>query len=242
VNTADGSPGPDLGLDYYNVTGLGYKSGKLYIAGQFYHADGQMRVGLAAFDVSGVTPTLLPFNANISDSFGLPSRVMPSDNGSGVFVDGSYLAVNSVTRNHLAAIDAESGHILPSFTTGTDGPVYSLYKDGDDLYVGGEFSTIGGAAHADIARISATDGTVNSQFSPTLDGPVYAMTKIGNRIYAGGGFTTANGYSRRYAAGLKISDGSLGAWSPNLSDTVGAIRVIDQRLYIAGPYVPLEHP
>ena len=129
------------------------------------------------------------------------------------------LPEGSKTRNHLAALDVDTGTLL-AWNPDADGPVHAILvsPDGRHLYVGGEFDTIGGQAAAKLARIDVATGKVDPAFRPGLDGRVRALALHGKRLYVGGSFRAAAGpagaEARPKLAALDAATGALLPWMP----------------------------
>ena len=71
--------------------------------------------------------------------------------GEQVAVGGSFEALGAYPRRNLAAIDLETGRLLP-WNPRADGAVFALTLGRDcRLYVGGGFQTIAGKARARLA-------------------------------------------------------------------------------------------
>lgn len=92
-----------------------------------------------------------------------------------------------LARNHLAAISAADGHVLP-WNPGANNFVRALAvsTDGTKIYIGGDFTTLGGAARTRLAAEAAiapastsTTGTLLA-WKPSADEGVYAITQLGD--------------------------------------------------------------
>lgn len=139
--------------------------------------------------------------------------------------DGTVLA-----RNHLAAISAVDGHVLP-WNPGANGTVRALTVsiDGKTVYVGGDFTTVGGKPRAHAAAMAAiaptsttTTGTVRA-WTANTDGIVHAITQIGGRVYLGGAFLHVNGHGRPRLASVSAATGGLTSWHPKVDAAVRAL-------------------
>jgi hypothetical protein len=150
-----------------------------------------------------------------------------------------------LARNHLAAVSAVDGHVLP-WNPGTNGTVRALTVsiDGKTLYMGGDFTTVGGKARAHAAAMAAitpssttTTGTVRA-WTANADGIVYAMTQIGARVYLGGAFLHVGGHGRPRLAAVSASTGALTSWHPKLDAAVRALLPAagGTRLFIGGSF------
>jgi hypothetical protein len=154
--------------------------------------------------------------------------------------DGTELA-----RNHLAAISAADGHVLP-WNPGANGTVRALTVsiDGKTVYMGGDFTTVGGRSRAHAAAMAAiapssttTTGTVRA-WTANADGIVYAVSQIGGRVYLGGAFLHVVGHGRPRLAAVSAATGALTSWHPKLDAAVRALLPAagGKTLFIGGSF------
>jgi hypothetical protein len=157
-----------------------------------------------------------------------------------VDTDGTVLA-----RNHLAAVSAVDGHVLP-WNPGANGTVRTMVVsiDGKTVYMGGDFTTVGGRARAHTAAMAAiaassttTTGTVRA-WTANTDGIVYAVTQIGGRVYLGGAFLHVGGHGRPRLAAVSAATGALTPWHPKADAAVRALLPAagGSRLFIGGSF------
>jgi hypothetical protein len=133
-------------------------------------------------------------------------------------------------RNHLAAISAADGHVLP-WNPGANNIVRSLAvsTDGKTIYIGGDFTSLGGAprahaaAEAAIAPANVVTGGTLRHWAPKADGSVYTIAQMGARVYLGGAFLHVGGHGRPRLASVSASSGALTGWHPKAD---GAVRAI----------------
>ncbi len=83
-----------------------------------------------------------------------------------VYIGGSFNKVGPVggpmqTRNHIAAIDADTGRAT-AWNPNANGIIYSLAISGNTVYVGGTFTSIGGQTRNSIAALDATTGAATA--------------------------------------------------------------------------------
>ncbi len=150
-----------------------------------------------------------------------------------------------LARNHLAAVSAVDGHVLP-WNPGANGTVRSMAVsiDGRTVYIGGDFTALGGKARAHAAAMAAVapgsttaTGTLRS-WSPNADGSVYGLDQIGSRVYLGGAFLHVGGHGRPRLASVSAATGALTSWHPKLD---GAVRALlpaagGSTLFIGGSF------
>ena len=153
-----------------------------------------------------------------------------------VYIGGKFTSVldtNGVVRarNHIAAVSAVDGHVLP-WNPGANNTVRSLLvsNDGATLYAGGNFTTFGGkarsrlAAEATIAPTSTTTSGTLRSWAPRADQAIYSMVQIGGRVFLGGAFLHVDGHGRPRLASVSASGGGgVTGWHPKAD---GAVRAL----------------
>ena len=135
-----------------------------------------------------------------------------------------------LVRNHLAAISAADGHVLP-WNPGANNIVrsFAVSTDGKTIYIGGDFTSLGGAPRAHAAAEAAIDpastviGGTLRQWAPKADGSIYTIAQLGARVYLGGAFLHVGSHGRPRLASVSASTGALTGWHPKAD---GAVRTI----------------
>lgn len=76
--------------------------------------------------------------------------------GDKVYAGGHFLSMSGQPRQHLAAVDAESGALDPSWTASANSQwgVWSAFACGTKLYIGGDFTEVSGVAQLHYAQFS----------------------------------------------------------------------------------------
>jgi trimeric autotransporter adhesin len=152
-----------------------------------------------------------------------------------VYIGGKFTQVidtngTVLTRNHLAAISAADGHVLP-WNPGANNFVRALAvsTDGKTIYIGGDFTSLGGAARTRLAAEAAitpasttTTGSLRA-WKPSADGSVYTITQLGARVYVGGTFLHVSGHGRPRLAAVAATSGALSGWHPKADAGVRAL-------------------
>lgn len=111
----------------------------------------------------------------------------------------------------------------------------------ETFYAAGPFRTLGGQARIGIGAMNAATGAL-LPFAPVIDtfGCVYAIAKKGDTLFVGGRFSSVNGAPRTNFAAIRISNGQLlpsfSTGVGGVNDTVFAITVYNNRIYIAGKF------
>jgi trimeric autotransporter adhesin len=182
--------------------------------------------------------------SNTSDPVPQPTNgrvraVLVSDNT--IYLGGSFTSVDGLSRNRLAAIDANTGQ-LTDWAPSINKPVRALAvsSDGTRIYAGGEFTRAGGKVHNYVAEIDATTGAVIHSWNPSADAPVYALAVLGPRVYLGGAFGAVDGQSRTRLAAVDALTGALDPqWKPKAGKGSGWTLAADTsrvRLYAGGDF------
>lgn len=151
-----------------------------------------------------------------------------------VAVGGEFDAFGGVARRNLAAINLETGAVLP-WRPAPDGVVRALHARAGMLYAGGDFTHIDQQARRHLAAFSLGSRQLAS-WNPDADGPVHALASLavpaptenvsttpGSRlptpdaivtIYAGGDFDTIGGLARSKVAAISAASGAATPWAP----------------------------
>jgi len=178
-----------------------------------------------------------------------PSDAVPSFNGTVLtiayagntaYVGGDFTAVTvagrPVARDHLAAVDAQTGTLL-AWAPVTDGRVKSLAVSGTSVYLAGDFGTVGGQPRDSLARVDAATGALADTFQHSITGPPYAMVAANDRLYVGGAFTMVDGQARGRVAAFDLTTGSLDTgWAPVVDNQVEAMAADGGRIYLGGRF------
>ena len=203
----------------WQVNGVGWAAttlgGTAYIGGEFSVArahDGSSslpRRNLVAVSTATGQPT--GFRADTNGRV----RSLATD-GARLYVAGSFTSINGVARNHLAALDLQSGAVLPGRVHNTDNDVYALSVGGGRLYAVGNFSQIDGAARQRVASIDLATNHLNGFVANAAGGGVNAVaaTADGSRVYLGGVYSSVNGTPTTALTALDGSGGVVRFPSP----------------------------
>lgn len=197
------------------VYGMALANGKTYIGGQFTKVGGKARANVAAITNSDgkVDATFDP------GTDGRVRAVAASDDGSIIFIGGTFTTAGGEPHANLAALDANTGQPIANWQADTTGPspeVWSLAVKGDRLYVGGRFTGIDGSARKWLALVDIATGDLVTSFKPAPNANVteVVVSPDGSTVFASGYFTALGGQSRLYAAGVDATTGTATAWNP----------------------------
>src|SRR5205085_1204267 len=120
---------------------------RVYATGQFSRArpagaalgtSETPRSNILAYDLT--TGALITSWAPSLNAQGL--RLAASADGSTIYVGGDFDQVSGQSRSRIAALDAQTGAVLP-FNPGANATVEALALNGNTLYFGGDFTTVG---------------------------------------------------------------------------------------------------
>jgi len=156
--------------------------------------------------------------------------------GNVLYAGGKFSRVGARTpRTNLAALDANTGEVLPWNPDPDGSSVNALAADGRTVYVGGDFTRIGGRVLSGLAAVDARDGRASSAAWST-DGPVEVLETHGSVLYAGGHFSRLGGLERNNVAAVDLPSGRVAPWNPGTNGPVRALAVDEHRVYVGGAY------
>jgi len=192
------------GIAVYDLTVL--DSERVILGGNFTKIGAFTRTDVGALLPTGkVDPD---FDASTN---GDVRAVAASEDGTRIFIGGTFTEVNGVPRQNLAAIDAVTGALIADWqadTTGTVPMVKSLAVHDDRLYVGGKFTGIDGSAKQKLAALSVTTGNLVT-WNTGINGNVneVRVSPDGATVWVGGSFTRIKGADRSYFAAIDAVTG-----------------------------------
>ncbi|MGB3013043.1 MAG: hypothetical protein WBB41_00350 [Candidatus Nanopelagicales bacterium] len=209
---------------------------------------GLVTLGSAVHADPGSDGTLdTTFSTNLGGGFNGNVWSVAAQTDGKVVVGGSFTAVNGVTSNRIARLNAD-GTVDAAFSanlgTGPDNDVLSVAVQTDGkIVLGGWFTAVNGTLSARIARLN-TDGTVDSSFSANtgsgFDFDVRTVTiQPDGKMVVGGAFNAVNGTTSIRIARLNSNGTVDTAFSANtgggLNDKVEAVAVqADGKILVAG--------
>ena len=178
--------------------------------------------------------------------------------GDRIYLGGSFTQVTNTdgttfARNNLAAIDANTGKVDPSWNPNATRPsspstssvrTMALSSDGSRLFVGGTFSNVGGLSRNRLAAIDLATGSPDEQWNAGVNQTVWALAVSDTGVYAGGDFTTVKSQPRNHLAKLDATSGTPDPnWTPSADEIspnkYGSVRALafpkdGSRLYAGG--------
>ncbi len=164
--------------------------------------------------------------------------------GNRVYIGGDFTSVRtrsgSVTRNHVAAIDATTGDLIGNWNPNANNEVrgIAVSPDGGTVYLGGFFTKVGGQSRSRLAAVSAGSGSAIGSWRADASSNVYAMAQHGNTLYVGGTFGRVGNSPRRRVAAIAANSGAVRDWRASVDGWVRSIAVAPNgsRVYFGGKF------
>jgi hypothetical protein len=211
---------------------------------------------LAAFDAVTGEPLDWTPRATGNSSYGEVYTIVPSADGSRLYVGGAFTSINGVSRKRIAALDPDTGQVLSDFVAGPDWKVRAILPGLDRIYIGGDFKSVAGVPRGHLAALSPLTGALDPIWKPYtretyLDdgtktewaGRVTSLQFSGDgRIFVAGDFTAVNDIPRRSIAAVSAVDGSVDTtFKPYVEDsrTHGGQHIFDLTLGSGGLYAAM---
>lgn len=152
--------------------------------------------------------------------------------GNRIFIGGAFTAVGTnpasfVARSNLAALNATTGQLDPTFNLPVNGEVRAMAvsPDGTSLIIGGTFTRVGTQLRNRLAKIDLATGAVTA-WNPGASAVVRALAVSGTRVYAGGAFAVIGGRSIVNLAAIDLVTGAVDpAWVPAPNQAPRAIHL-----------------
>lgn len=191
---------------------------EIVIGGSFTSVGGLMRRGLALIDlVSGEADPA--FQADVDK---MVLDLVPTPDGSAVYLSGDFKTVGGQPRNKVAKVNTTTGAVA-SFKAGFNNTVIRLALTGNHLYASGKFTKVGSTERLHVARLDATNGRLDTTWIANTWGPEgklqsngmvqgLEVAPDGSLVYLAGPFTSVNGTS--VAGGIAAVSGATGALDP----------------------------
>ena len=189
------------------------------MGGDFVSTGGQYRRGVAKIDLA--TGTLDPTFRADADNMVLDLEL--TADRTKLYLGGTFMTVNGVVRQRVAAVDATTGALVTSFAPQVNQGVYTIALRQSYLYLGGQFTAVGAVTRQHAARILASNGAVDTTWTANTVGPSGAPYQGGmvlslavapdnSRVFLAGPFKTVNGVA--LPDGIAALSGTNGALLP----------------------------
>ncbi len=213
--------------------------GVVYAGGNFTMVGSTARSNLAAIDRT--TGLATDWNPNVAD--GDDQLVYTLQAGNSLFVGGSFISVNGVARNGLAAIDLSTNSVTswsPVLANDASPQTYvkHLQQYGSTIYVTGEFTTVGGQPRRNFAAISKVTGLPLDflSTSPFGEGRTFAAIHQ-NKLYVSGNFTMIGDSARNKLACIDLTTGLVTGWNPRFKGLdIQAMAFSGSTVYFGGGF------
>ncbi len=210
-----------------------------------------LAAGLTAAGVSpaaAVVPDQI-LSANASSMWQTNNTVFALDVGGGVvYAGGDFTRVrppgaapgtSETVHNRIAAFNATTGAVIPSFDTSVNGRVLDLEvsADGTKLYVVGAFTSVDSTSRLHVARLNLPDGSLDTSWTADADATVATVVANDSAVYVGGDFHTIKGVARQRIARLSTSSGNVSSTFDASSDgriSESALSPDGSRLLVGG--------
>jgi PKD repeat protein len=165
---------------------------RIYVAGDFNRANGQVRSRIAAYDTA-TGALVAAFKPSVAGQI----RALAATNST-VYLGGNVSAVGSVSRTRLAAVSAATGALLPwapvpgAAATAGSNEVLSLVVTGGgtQVVVAGRFATLNRVAATGVGALEATGVGATKPFAVnkliTNQGPnsaIWSLSTDGTTVY-----------------------------------------------------------
>lgn len=158
-----------------------------------------------------------------------------------LYAGGTFTTINSITRNYLGALNANTGSVLAwnaNITNGSSYYVSCIKISGSRLYIGGYFQSFGSMVRRNLASLDINTA-VPDGWLPNPDHSVSELMLYRDKLYVAGGFTYIFGQNHSQLAVLDTSgSGALMPFqlNPGFSGSGGAylIMICGNKLLLAG--------
>lgn len=156
-----------------------------------------------------------------------------------VYIGGDFDSVGTEARSRLAAIDANTGVVLP-WNPGPNGIIRKLLITGNRLVVQGGFNTISGVPRQGLAVYDLTNGQLLSSSIPGGATGYGALAQKDNYVYYLGYDTAITTVMRFDINTLQKDPNWQGDYDP---DIVNSMAILGNHVYVGGQvYVSLPFP
>lgn len=191
---------------------------------------------LAVYDLNTQSFTPLELNGSIIGN-GVNKLVA---SGGKLFFGGNFTTFMGQPRKSIAAIDRNTGALLPwdpapTYTSGNP-IIYDMKLIDSALFVSGTFNNIGGQPHNHIAALDTLTGTSYS-WNPSPNNMVHGFAVHDTTVYLTGTFSTINSVAHSRVGAVSINTGLPTTWNPSIgpSFTQGNdIHVFDTSIVVTG--------
>jgi len=155
--------------------------------------------------------------------------------GDRIYLAGTFLNVNGQSRTRLAAIDANTGDLVPwSPTANNTVRTLKLSPDGTRMYVGGYFNNISGQTRRGLAALDPLTGAL-SPWNPNPGRPVIDLAASATSVFTAEGGCCPGGEVASYS----VATGA-GLWSLFGDGDAQTITLLGDKVYVGGHFLVLD--
>ena len=156
-----------------------------------------------------------------------------SPNKKTLYVGGSFMKVEGITRKRIAAFDVKTGELTGFVTPTPNNVLRAIDVDNKKVYLGGMFTRMGDKRRMFVAAVDARTGKLDHKFVASPDKPVKTLALGPNRLWVGGNFNRLNGARQK---GIGALDPNTGSRRPtgDVSYPVIDLAVSDSQVFVAG--------
>lgn len=191
--TADNSPLPGfdasaaVGSGQVGAIGLSVDGSILYFGFNKLNAD--------FVAINALTGASIPGFSATTDS--VVSHIIPSPDGTRLYLSGNFAVVNGVTTGPVAALSTTDGSLVSGFkpvsefTNQQQANSIALSSNGATLFVGGNFTHVQGGTRHNLAAFSTTDGSLVSAFTVGADSIIQtvSLSQDETQLYTAGQYS-----------------------------------------------------
>lgn len=212
----------------WGVTTLKRAGDRLYVGGDFSTIGASNRHSLAALEIG--TGRVLPWNPNPNGVIAAGAIAVLSNR---VYVAGGFDRIDENSEHpFLAAIDADSGHVL-DWNSGLGwGTISAMALVGDSIYVCRE--EVDETHYFDAIDVFTGQP---KPCDPRPTGPVRLLAPGNDSLYVGGEFHSVGGITRNLLAALDVVTGRPTAWdAAAVGGAVYDLALSGETLFAAGSF------
>lgn len=232
VSASDGSiDGSFFAQANNRVHALHAADGSLYVGGDFGTISSNARKRIAKLDeVTGAVAA--GWDPQVDDSV---RAIATSPDGTLVYLGGLFDDIDGSARNEIAALDAATGALDPTWNPNTNRRVYEFEVTSEEVLVamGGG----GGRAYSFDPISGATNWFIH------VDGDVQTLATRGDHVYVGGHFLNVGTESRPYFLAAELATGGLSdEWAPSGNGGLGPFTMVEHngRIWTGGEFTEIE--
>ncbi len=232
VDAVDGTIDPTFFAQANNkVHALHVAEGSLYIGGDFGTVSSNARKRIAKLDET-TGAIAAGWDPIVDDSV---RDIATSPDGNLVYLGGLFDDIDGTPRNEIAALDAATGNLDPTWNPNTDRRVYEFEVTDSEVLVamGGG----GGRVYSFHPASGATNWFIQA------DGDVQALATRGEHVYVGGHFLNVGPESRPFFFAADLATGALQpTWAPAGNGGLGPFTLVENggRIWAGGEFTEIE--